>query len=198
MGDGWQRPGCAYLRIDGGRKPLSRAFPSDPPQGRYKNWCCSPSGTVAGQRIRENTGTTDRSIAEQYRATREAELHRGAIFGPPAVKNWEEAVDAYTAEQPPLPARPSSTPADEHFGRKLLKDIGQEAVNEALCGSAGHAQAEGGRRLVVGNARRALHESGSGRPSSRYLISMVRRRPDGNQAQSSLLTVPIICLKLNS
>ena len=37
------------------------------------------AGTVAGQRVRETTGTADRRLAEEYRARRENDLYRAAL-----------------------------------------------------------------------------------------------------------------------
>lgn len=52
-------------------------------------------GTVLGQRIRESAGTSDPKLAEERRATREAEIYRGVTHGLPSVKSFAEAAASY-------------------------------------------------------------------------------------------------------
>src|SRR3546814_15560882 len=60
-------------------------------------------GTVRGISCQETTGTTDRTLAEEYRATREAELFRQAIHGQCATVGFARAALSYLEleERPP-------------------------------------------------------------------------------------------------
>lgn len=57
------------------------------------------SGTVRGQRVRESTGTDDPALAEERRATREAELYRSDIHGVKASRTFGEAALSYLKRQ---------------------------------------------------------------------------------------------------
>lgn len=90
-------------------------------------------GTVAGQRVRETTGTTDSRIAEEKRSLREAELHRAAVFGPASVVTWEQAVLSYTEVHPPSPGTAALLlRIGEHLGNPHLKSIDQAAIDGAI------------------------------------------------------------------
>ena len=52
------------------------------------------TGTIAGCRIRESTGTDRRELAEERRAAREAEIYRSAVHGVRAVRRTFAAVAA--------------------------------------------------------------------------------------------------------
>lgn len=90
-------------------------------------------GTVAGRRVRQATGTTDRRIAEEARAQLEAKLHRAAVYGPKAVVTFAEAVDSYTEVNPPAPldARHLLKLVD-FMGPKRLADIDQGLLDAAV------------------------------------------------------------------
>lgn len=91
------------------------------------------SGTVAGQRVRESTGTAERRLAEEWATDRERQIFRGAIYGPQAVVTWAQAVASYTEQSNPggFAAR-RLLAITEHFGAgKLLRDIDQAAVTKA-------------------------------------------------------------------
>lgn len=53
------------------------------------------AGTVAGQRIRESTGTDQRGLAEEIRATREAAIVRRAILGAAPRVTFAQAAASY-------------------------------------------------------------------------------------------------------
>jgi integrase len=56
------------------------------------------SGSIGGRRIRESTGTDRRELAEEARASREAELYRSAVHGAPAPKiTFAQAANSYLA-----------------------------------------------------------------------------------------------------
>lgn len=92
------------------------------------------SGTIAGERVRESTGTAERAIAEEIRVKREGELHRAAIYGPAAVKTWGEAILRYEeVNQPAAGQAALLSRITKHFGPMLLlKDIGQDRIDAAV------------------------------------------------------------------
>ena len=91
------------------------------------------TGTVAGQRIRETTGTADRRLADEYRATREAQLYRGAVHGAEAVVTWEDACLSYIeVVLPSVGSRRLLLRLTEHLGRMRLADINQPSVDRAV------------------------------------------------------------------
>lgn len=53
------------------------------------------AGTVRGIRVRETAGTEDRTLAEAYRAKREAELFESAVFGKRLPVPFDRAAAAY-------------------------------------------------------------------------------------------------------
>jgi integrase len=52
-------------------------------------------GTVAGQRIRESTGTADKAVAEETAAKREWEILRAAVYGTASTITFGQAVALY-------------------------------------------------------------------------------------------------------
>ena len=94
------------------------------------------SGAVAGQRVRQSAGTSDRRLAEEKRNAIETELFRGAVFGARAVVTWEQAASSYIAVKAPSP----STQAYllrllDHFGPgRKLSTINQAAIDAAVAG----------------------------------------------------------------
>jgi integrase len=48
-------------------------------------------GTIRGRRVEESAGTGDRSVAEEIRAKREAELFQEAVYGRRATATFAEA-----------------------------------------------------------------------------------------------------------
>nr|WP_314074711.1 tyrosine-type recombinase/integrase [uncultured Roseococcus sp.] len=117
------------------------------------------TGTVAGQRVRESSGTTDRAIAEEIRAKRETDLHRAAIYGPAVVKTWGEAVLRYDEVKNPSAGQAAFLARiTRYFGpRLLLKDIHQDLVDKvvkALC--AENAAPATKLRNVIGPIRAVL------------------------------------------
>lgn len=78
-------------------------------------WQCV--GTVAGKRVRQSTGTGDRSKAEEYRAQIEARIWQRSVYGETAVRTFEEAAVSYLEQG----GEGRFLPALLHFfkGRKL-------------------------------------------------------------------------------
>lgn len=93
------------------------------------------TGTVAGVRVRETTGTADRRLADEYRATREAELYRAAIHGAPARRaTFSEVVVSYLQHAGPHSAstRQRLKRITDHFGHIIAADaIDQVALDQA-------------------------------------------------------------------
>ncbi|WP_352518085.1 site-specific integrase [Mesorhizobium sp. M0046] len=85
-------------------------------------------GTINGKRYDESTGTSNRRIAEAYRAKREREIHLEAINGETATATFEQAV-AYYLEQGG--DRRFIDPLLEHFSGKWLSQIKQEQIDRA-------------------------------------------------------------------
>ena len=89
-------------------------------------------GTVAGRRIREGTGTSDRRIAEEIRAAREADAHRRNIYGEKGFVTFAEAVASYLEAE-----RRSAATAGyvarllTHFHTRPLREITQAEVDKA-------------------------------------------------------------------
>ena len=52
-------------------------------------------GSIKGRRIEESTGTRDRKLAEEYRAKREAEIHREWVYGRAATASFADAAVSY-------------------------------------------------------------------------------------------------------
>lgn len=52
-------------------------------------------GTINGFRIRESTGTAEKSIAEQYKAKRTLEVHKAEIHGQESVVTFAAAMEIY-------------------------------------------------------------------------------------------------------
>lgn len=93
------------------------------------------SGTIAGRRLRESTGTGDKQLAEEYRAAREAALYRAAVHGAPArLTTFAEAALSYLQHAGP---HTDATRARvgrllTHFGPTLAaNDVAQVALDEA-------------------------------------------------------------------
>ncbi len=63
------------------------------------------SGTIAGVRVEESTGTSDPRLAEEFKAKREAEIYRGQLYGGRISRTFAEAVVSY------LEARDGAPPA---------------------------------------------------------------------------------------
>lgn len=90
------------------------------------------SGSVAGSRVRESTGTSDPRRAEIYRAKREAELWDRSVHGARAVVTFAAAARSYLETD----ARSRTTGILVgrlilHFGTTPLGKIDQDAVDAA-------------------------------------------------------------------
>ena len=90
-------------------------------------------GTVAGQRVRQSAGTSDRAIADAARIKLEAELQFRAVHGVKGLVTFGEAAESYLRSE----RRSASTAGYvaallKHFGPDVrLKDITQVSVDKA-------------------------------------------------------------------
>jgi integrase len=85
-------------------------------------------GTVRGIRIEESTGTSDKRVAEEIRAKREAELIAQSVYGRRAVATFAEAALSYLEQGG---SRRFLTPIIQHFGTMPLAQIDQDALDRA-------------------------------------------------------------------
>lgn len=85
-------------------------------------------GTVAGRRIDESTGLTDRALAEAYRAKREWELSHASVYGQRGRASFAEACALYLEH-----ARDARfvAPLLDHFNTAPLASIDQAAADRA-------------------------------------------------------------------
>lgn len=91
------------------------------------------TGTIAGRRHRESTGTADRSLAEEIRAAREVAINRAAIYGVRPSITWSQAVAAYAKDAPPGPGTAKLLyRLTLHLGPMMVRDIDQEVVSRAV------------------------------------------------------------------
>lgn len=95
-------------------------------------------GTVAGQRVYETTGTSDKDLAEAIRIKRESRIVQAHVHGEKAVATFDDAADSYTATGAPtrfvFDARKTSdkeTGLAIYFKGRRLADIKQEDLDKA-------------------------------------------------------------------
>lgn len=90
-------------------------------------------GTVRGRRICETAGTSERQLADAFRAKRETELFEAAIFGERAVVSFRRAALSYLDFEP-RSQRTKDYVASlvDHFGDTRLGQIDQDAADRAV------------------------------------------------------------------
>ena len=89
------------------------------------NWVLR--GSIGGYRVEESTGTSDRRTAEEIRAKREAEIHRGQIYGREATATFAEAALRYLEHGG---SRKFIEPVIKHFGTRPLAKIDYAAIDQ--------------------------------------------------------------------
>lgn len=93
------------------------------------------TGTIGGLRIRESAGTDRRELAEEKRATREAELYRGQLHGPAPVRHSFAAVALSYLEHGGPHTLPTQARVDRllvHFGpAALANEVDQSRIDRA-------------------------------------------------------------------
>jgi integrase len=85
-------------------------------------------GTIRGLRVEESTGTSEKRAAEEIRAKREAEILTESIHGKVATTTFAHAALSYLEE---VGVRRFILPLVNHFGTTPLRQIGQEAIDNA-------------------------------------------------------------------
>ncbi len=88
------------------------------------NWIIR--GTVRGIRVEESTGTSERRIAEEIRAKREAELLTQSVYGRRATATFAEAALSYLENGG---SRRFLEPVIKHFGTTPLAQVDQDALD---------------------------------------------------------------------
>jgi integrase len=108
-------------------------------------------GTVRGIHCYETSGTSERTQAEAYRATREAELYEQSVFGARAVATFAQAAVSYLefAERDQR-TRTYTARLVNHFGNsKRLGQIDQTAADRAVTAIVGNEAAPATKRRGV-------------------------------------------------
>lgn len=92
------------------------------------------TGTVAGQRVRETTGTADKRLAEEIKAKREAEIIRADLYGKQAFTvTWDKACLSYLeVVRPNAKTQGFLLKLTKLFANRKLSQIDQEALDEAV------------------------------------------------------------------
>jgi integrase len=119
------------------------------------------TGTVGGCRVRESTGTDRRELAEERRATREAEIYRSAVHGAPATRRTFASVAASYLEHggPHTPATLARVRRLLlHLGPVILADDVDQACLDKACAALLRAGPKPATRLreVITPARAVL------------------------------------------
>lgn len=83
-------------------------------------------GTLRGIRIEESTGTSDRRVAEEIRAKREAEVLAESIYGRRATATFAAAALSYLEQGG---SKRFTAPVISHFGTTALAQIDQDALD---------------------------------------------------------------------
>jgi integrase len=83
-------------------------------------------GTLRGIRIEESTGTSDKRIAEEIRAKREAEILAQSIYGRRATATFAAAALSYLEQGG---SKRFTAPVISHFGTTALALIDQDALD---------------------------------------------------------------------
>jgi len=88
------------------------------------NWIIR--GTIRGIRVEESTGTSERRIADEIRAKREAELFAQSVYGRRATATFAEAALSYLENGG---SKRFLEPVIRHFGTTPLAQIDQDALD---------------------------------------------------------------------
>jgi integrase len=107
-------------------------------------------GTVRGQRIFESAGTDNPKLAEEARATREAELYRGALHGAKKTVTFAQAALKYIER--PNEGRPVSQHTRVCLGR-ILRHLGPtitcDQIDQTVIDDAGRAICRKGAKATT-------------------------------------------------
>ena len=89
------------------------------------NWIMR--GSIGGCRFEESTYVSDKRVADETRAKREAEIHRGQIYGRAATATFAEAALSYLEQGG---SRKFIEPVIKHFGTRPLAKIDYAAIEK--------------------------------------------------------------------
>lgn len=87
------------------------------------NWIIR--GSIGGCRIEESTNVSDKRLADEIRAKREAEIHKGQIYGRAATATFAEAALSYLQDGG---SRKFLEPVIKYFGTTPLAKIDNAAI----------------------------------------------------------------------
>ena len=90
-------------------------------------------GTISGARYHESTGTDREDLAKEFRAKREAEIYRAAIYGTRhSVPFATAARDALEFEERGHHQKAYVRRLTDYFGARMVESIDQAAVDRAV------------------------------------------------------------------
>ena len=140
------------------------------------------TGTVAGCRVRESTGTDRRELAEERRAAREAEIYRSAVHGAPAIRRTFATVAASYVEHGGPHTAATLARVQRlllHLGAAVLADDVDQARLDKACSAILRANPSPATKLreVVTPARAVLTHGARRRMCALPLYEATRGSP---------------------
>lgn len=114
-------------------------------------------GTIGGIRIEESTGTSEKALAEEMRAAREAELFKEKVYGKAATVTFAHAVADYLEHG--RGDKRHMAPVLAHFGTTLLRHVDQHAIDVAAKKLLPNASPATRDRQVYGIVSKVLHHA---------------------------------------
>lgn len=113
-------------------------------------------GTVAGQRIRQSTGTRDTATAEKIRAETEARAHRVALYGPEHETTFADAALLYQQDGKP---RRYLAPIIRAIGKRRIDSIAPGELKSLAKKLYPTAKASTLNRSVIKPARAVINHA---------------------------------------
>jgi len=113
-------------------------------------------GTVAGQRIRQSTGTRDPDTAEKIRAETEARAHRVALYGPEHETTFADAALLYQQDGKP---RRYLAPIIRAIGKRRIDSIAPGELKSLARRLYPEAKASTLNRSVIKPARAVINHA---------------------------------------
>ena len=113
-------------------------------------------GTLRGIRVEESTGTSDRSVAEEIRARREAEILEQSVYGRRATATFAHAAVSYLGNGG---SKRFAGPVIGHFGTTPLVQIDQDALDAGAKKLFPHASPATRNRQFFAVASAILHHA---------------------------------------
>jgi integrase len=113
-------------------------------------------GTLRGIRVEESTGTSDRRVAEEIRAKREAEILAQSVYGRRATATFASAALSYLQHGR---SKRFTAPVISHFGTTPLAQIDQDALDAGAKKLFPNASPATRNRQFYGIASAILHHA---------------------------------------